>query len=150
MVKKKLIKQKVKKISKPIEKKKNLIQCRSKLRLKLLIALFFILVIIFTIFTIYSYNQHKTIESEGMGVGLFAGNNILSPSINSKLPLLPIILGLLFVMVVITFLLIIKQKSEESNQNIEYNKVMSDNQKRISKEKPTVSPNDFNLKGRRV
>jgi len=125
------------------------IKLKSRLRLKLLISLLFLLSIILSLFTIYACQQNK-VNTEGMGYASISQKNVLIPNTNTSLPLLPLILGLLIIMVLVTVLLIIKQKKMELEEASEYNRMVLNNKIKISENGPTVSPNEFNLKGRRV
>ncbi|GEM_PF-6365072 len=125
------------------------IKLKSRLRLKLLISLLFLLSIILALFTIYACQQNQ-ISTQGMGYASVSQKNVLIPNTSTSLPLLPLILGLLIIMVIVTVLLIIKQKKIEINETNEYNQLVSNNKVRISGNGPTVSPNEFNLKGRRI
>ncbi len=140
-------------IKKELIAKSKSIKPKLKTRFKLLIVLLILLVLISTIFVIYSYNQHQISETKGMATNLFPGNDIASTK--TILSLFPIILGLLFLTIVITILLIINHNNTKDIENvnnidnIDYKNIISDNRKKISKEAPVVSPNDFNLTGKK-
>jgi len=122
---------------------------KSRFRLKLLLILFTLLVIILALFTIYISNSNNSLETKGMGSSLISNKQVLIPNTSTTIPLLPLILCLLVVMIIVTALLIVKQKTIEVNENKEYNRLVSENKLKI-KDDSIVSPNEFNLRGRRV